>query len=108
MKINFLVLFCCFTLICSSQIRPKSTIKSAKSPNAAASQKNLESKDSPYIMTEIRLSSLFLDNKIPSDFPKNDSTISREENKRIAIQWAKAHKNLFKEKYRTDIDSMNF
>jgi hypothetical protein len=92
----------------SAQFKPKSSIRSVRSANSAVNYEKSESRDSIYIITEIKLSSLFLDNKIPADFPKKDDKLSFEENKRVAIQWAKLHINLFKEKYRTEIDSMNF
>lgn len=92
----------------SAQIKPKSSIKSVREPQVSVSKKTANSEESPYIMNEIKLSSLFLDNKIPADFPKKDPNLSFEANKLIAIQWSKANKILFKEKYQTELDSMNF
>jgi hypothetical protein len=108
MIIKFLVPFCLIAFFSPAQVKPKSSIKAVKSPKKELIENQHQDSESSYIISEYRLSSYFLNNKIPADFPKKVSSLSETENKKIALEWAKANKNLFKEKYQSEMDKLNF
>lgn len=52
-----------------------------------------------YILDIKKLRTFFKDEKIPKRFPKYLTELSFDDNKRIALHWAKKHKKLFKKEY---------
>ena len=110
MKKVLTLIFCSFSVVSISQVKPKSTLKSKRVSNSEVSTNNNakinnQTPASPYFIDEFKLSSYFLDNKIPVDFPKNNTSLSKEENKKIAIEWSKAHSDLFKSKYKNELEN---
>jgi hypothetical protein len=80
MKKVLILFFCSFSLLAISQVKPKSTLKSKRVSNPEVSNQNHakinnQTPESPYFMDELKLSSYFIDNKIPVDFPKNNIEI---------------------------------
>jgi hypothetical protein len=110
MKKVLILFFCSFSLLAISQVKPKSTLKSKRVSNPEVSNQNHaninnQTPASPYFIDELKLSSYFIDNKIPFDFPKNNTALSKEENKKIALEWSKAHSDLFKSKYKNELEN---
>lgn len=60
-----------------------------------------------YVISEKILPYFFVNNEIPSGFPKFDGSKSHSENKKTAVNWAKSNPQLIKEEYRSQLSDPN-
>lgn len=93
-KLLLFLLVIPFGMVAQVQLEPNKTVKTQN-----------HSKDhsgkyfSEYVVKPEKLKTFFHTNTIPDSFPKYDKYISFEENKSIAIQWAKNNKTLIREEF---------
>ena len=89
-----LLCFLCFNLTAQIKLQSKESIKSQKHEKASKGKYYSE-----YVVRPEKLKKFFLIEKIPDSFPHYDKYLSYDENKAIAIKWAKENKSLIKEEY---------
>ena len=95
MKIFTLILFLTpFAINAQIQLQEKSTIKSQSHEKSNSGKYYSE-----YVVKPEKLKTFFHTNSIPESFPKYNKYLTFEENKLIAIEWAKINKQLIKEEY---------
>lgn len=106
--VSFLISFSAFSVF--SQFKSKTELKSIRSPQKEYSilkQDKKEIQKEPihdeYIVYKEKLKTYFINDQIPSDFPKYIDTLSYKENKRIAIDWAYENSSLLKENFRSEL-----
>ncbi len=110
MRNLFFILICSFSLSAFSQFKSKTNLNAVQSQPieySLTNQHKKELKKSPvhdeYVVHKEKLKTYFVNDQIPSDFPKYIETISYEENKKIAMDWALENPSLLKENFRNDL-----
>lgn len=72
--------------------------------NGKGSSESVSSQTPMYAFDTKKLASYFISGQIPADFPKYDATLTKEENKEIAKNWAKQHQDLITEEAKAKLN----
>lgn len=95
MKIlTVLICLICFNFSAQIKLESKESIKSQSHEKAVKGRYYSE-----YVVRPEKLKTFFHSETIPDSFPKYDKYLTFEENKSIAIEWAKKNRTLIKEQY---------